>query len=458
VRGGGAGGAESLVVLSATLANPNTAALSVTPPAAPPAIAAAAPADPESRARAGLFAATSSGLSSLLLSQFRAEDFAKVVKLSDDQKRKFEELSAERDKLTTELSNKIRENRGGEFPNAAARDEMSALSTKRRALEERAVALLTDDQKKGLSTYSDEYRQAQRNRLGAGGFAAPPEVMFGGANIPRDRLGSINRSLERSPNEPRYLLMRAQIYGSEEKWDEAIADYRKVMEIDPRNVAAIMDFAAILALRGDEAGYRQFAEQLLERFGNQASAAEKLRVADACLLRPEWLPNAAAAESMLEKAIEGMPAEPPNPRDGLRIDLAAIAGGVGAGGGIGGLTSSSSIAQELVAAKARLHVLRSQPEEAIKVAKPLLDEAQGGGRRLRPDIEISAWCSMAIAQLSKGDREAATAAINRARSIKAQSPSLPGSSTLTFDLTSKVRLARTEQILGEAGVKPAEAK
>ncbi|OAI53507.1 hypothetical protein AYO47_04695 [Planctomyces sp. SCGC AG-212-M04] len=436
-RDAGPEGPASLVVLSAAITNPN----------APPPAAAAAP--PGVTAfRGEVFSSsvvTSSMIPSLLLSQYRSDEFTKVITLTDEQKKKLEELSAERDKLTAEMSTKMRERRGP--PDAEGRDELNAISTKRRDVDERALNLLTADQKKAFENFTDEYRRGLRDR-GRAGFADPaagPTVTITGGN----RLSSVNRSLQRSPNDPRYLVMRGQIYAAEEKWDEAIADYRKALEGDSRSLLAVTELAAILAFRGDEAGYRQFAEQLLERFGNEGSPAEKLRVADACLLRPEWLPNAAVAEAMLERALKAIPPEGiPQPR--ARIDI---------GNAIGlPLTSlASSTAQDVLVARGRLHILRSQPDEAIALLKPFLEESQAAERRSRPDLEVSALCSLAIAQLSKGHKESAQSSIIRARSIQSEGPwpRVASGAFSTFELTSKARLARTEQILNEAGVKPA---
>jgi tetratricopeptide (TPR) repeat protein len=460
-RDAGPDGPASLVVLSAVITNPNATPV----PAAAPAADVAPARNPLAalaggEARGGFSSVIVSPSASTLLSQYRTEEFGRTVKLTDDQKRKLEELAAERQKLMQKMSERMQSVDGRDRADeAAAFNEVAAYSAKRRELDERAVAVLTADQKKAFEKIAEEYKQASRDRLRERRFpdGMPTEPLRSGA-IPagRERLPGINRALDRSPNDPRLLLMRAQAYAAEEKWDDAITDYRKVMEIDPRNLAALTDLAAVLAFRGDEPGYRLFAEQLLERFGNESSPAEKLRVADACLLRSEWLPNAAVAESLLQAAIEAIPEGTSQLRG--RIDIADAA--FAAAGGLPTVVTTSVTAHDILAAKGRLHILHSQPDEAIKLLQPLVDEARATGRRLRPDVEISALCSLAIARLSKGEMDAANAALGQARNVQPQGSYNPlvTSSSSTFEITSKVRLQRAEQILRDAGAKPAPAK
>jgi tetratricopeptide (TPR) repeat protein len=222
------------------------------------------------------------------------------------------------------------------------------------------------------------------------------------------------------------LLQRGQTHLTLENWDQAIADYRKILELEPKNAAAISDLAAVLVHRGDEAGYRQLTEQVLERFAHDASSTDRMSVALAALIRPEWLPDATRVQSMLEEAIEG------------------AAG-----------SNSSTRMQEITLARGRLHVLRGQPDEAIRVLQPIVDEAKAGALRGRAEFVVSACTSIAIAQLSKGNSEAADAALTQARAALAEGGWSRSSTRPHAEFAAKVILERAEQVLRDAGAKGA---
>jgi len=445
-RDAGPEGPASLLVVSAAIANPNAAPVAAEPPAVNPLAAAGAPLRPGS---AGTIPPSS--MSFPLLTRLHTEDLAKTIKITDEQMRSLDGMSVEMKRMSAEMFARMRER--ADDGGASPQEELAALAVKRRELEERALAVLTAEQKKAYEAYSEAYSRSlpQGRNVAPPGLPSAPDPAFAAARN-RDRLASINRSLERSPNQPSLYAMRGQAYLANEKWDEAIADFRRALELQPRNVIAITNLAAVLVLRGDEPGYRQFTDQILERAGNESSPAEKFHIADACLLRSDWLSNAAAAESLLQTAIEALPDAEPE-RAG-RFDQGVV--------GPAGIRSSSITAEEVQAARGRLHILKSQPEEAVKLLKPFLTTGSANGRRLRPDIEVSSWCSLAVAQLSMGDKAAAAAALVQARqaaAFRAGSPSATGVLP-THELPAKVRLQLAEQILRDAGVgeEPASQK
>jgi WD40 repeat protein/tetratricopeptide (TPR) repeat protein len=92
------------------------------------------------------------------------------------------------------------------------------------------------------------------------------------------------------------------------RWDQAAADYARVIDSCPLPDSAVrtdeaFEYACLLLLRGDEAGYRRFCQRLVERAGPQPKGFLGFVLARSCGLAPGGAVEPAQAVEWAESAL-----------------------------------------------------------------------------------------------------------------------------------------------------------
>jgi tetratricopeptide (TPR) repeat protein len=99
--------------------------------------------------------------------------------------------------------------------------------------------------------------------------------------------------------------MRATVYMDLEQWDNAIADLRRAIELEPNSSSPYHILALLLAYRDDEAGYQALGEQVVERFSKSSrsdSPSGNALLAFSCLVRADYVKDPKPLLAMLESA------------------------------------------------------------------------------------------------------------------------------------------------------------
>jgi tetratricopeptide (TPR) repeat protein len=93
--------------------------------------------------------------------------------------------------------------------------------------------------------------------------------------------------IERRPKDARLWVARGQAYARRHQWKEAVADYAGVMEDRHPDDGASFEYASVLLLSGDVAGYRRFCQGLLKRYDQKtADAFSASNIIHICTLAP----------------------------------------------------------------------------------------------------------------------------------------------------------------------------
>ena len=112
----------------------------------------------------------------------------------------------------------------------------------------------------------------------------------GGARYMRQylliQIAHIGMGLEASPNDINYLQTQAQLCAHVGHFGQAMADYGKIVQVNPADPLNYMQSACAHLYQGDTAGYRDVCRRMLKRFGTSTDPPARDKVAKTCLLAP----------------------------------------------------------------------------------------------------------------------------------------------------------------------------
>jgi tetratricopeptide (TPR) repeat protein len=152
-------------------------------------------------------------------------------------------------------------------------------------------------------------RAARRQRAGTTEAAAGPPAVVAPEVVMRP-LGVVshyNGLLAAEPANPDLLLGRARVQAALGWWDDAAADYARVMDLRPTDDSWVwFEHACLRLLSGDGDGYRRACAELPDRLAVRTDATASFLAARACTLAPDG-PGAAR---LAEKELAGDPETP----------------------------------------------------------------------------------------------------------------------------------------------------
>jgi tetratricopeptide (TPR) repeat protein len=106
------------------------------------------------------------------------------------------------------------------------------------------------------------------------------------------------------PQSAELLRIRGDFWARTGNWKEAVADFSKLIELEPDNHEGYYSLAPLLVQAGDVTAYRRLCGQILTRFGgttNDSSMAH--RMGRVCLLVPPSGPELAVATSLADLSV-----------------------------------------------------------------------------------------------------------------------------------------------------------
>ena len=128
----------------------------------------------------------------------------------------------------------------------------------------------------------------------------PPEKGF----LAADRLlESLNRAVERSPQDADTWQARGAFYATHGRFAEAAADYRKAVQLDPANHLLWRQSAMVCLELGDVEGYRRDCREMLQRFGGSPDRDVCEHIARLCALMPDAVPNLKQVGEIADRAV-----------------------------------------------------------------------------------------------------------------------------------------------------------
>lgn len=125
--------------------------------------------------------------------------------------------------------------------------------------------------------------------------------LFSGAAS--ERVTALDEALKSRPNDLLMLFQRSLTHAELQQWEKAVADAKAAVEAHPDQVNPLVLLVELAAHRRDEQEFRRASKQLLDRFGDRADYGVQPRVAQACLLMPEWLDDPKRVERVLEAGL-----------------------------------------------------------------------------------------------------------------------------------------------------------
>ena len=99
------------------------------------------------------------------------------------------------------------------------------------------------------------------------------------------------------------LNRSARTHVENERWREAAADCREIIDLEPENELSWLRAAAVYAF-ADEQAYDRLRDEMLSRFSDSEVPTVADRIAKACLLRPLKQTRLDAVSRMAEKAVK----------------------------------------------------------------------------------------------------------------------------------------------------------
>lgn len=378
-RGGGAEGAA---------ATPSTPADSAQPTV--PAVPVVRESGPQDAAPSRF----SRAVSSSLLRSFQVQDFARRLKLTEEQKSQFEQMR-------TEMVTEIRK-----------RSEADAIPNITNEFDQKALKLLTDDQRKTWTEIQEESLTNppaerspdsgnDRNR----GPSSRSESSFrsapgrGNELSPQKRLADLNDQIPKRPGSALTLRRRADVFVELQQWDNAITDLRAI----PRSTSVggmkdRLNLALILAYRGDTIGSRDILRKMLE--SKESLYGDRLIIA-------ALLYNEPAQQARLRALFD------PHPPITLRPDFE-----------LGRVTELLNLGCN----QGFGHMLHGQPLLAILCFETALTEVSNRKHGFRRSNALEKAC-LTLALLEIGDDSRATNLINEIEGELASSPMTIGEIT-----------------------------
>jgi tetratricopeptide (TPR) repeat protein len=86
------------------------------------------------------------------------------------------------------------------------------------------------------------------------------------------------------PADARLWVAHGRVLARQKKWDLALEAYDRVMTSLPPDTSAMLEYACLLLLTGDTAGYRRLCAKLVERYGNTTDFDEAHNLSRVCTL------------------------------------------------------------------------------------------------------------------------------------------------------------------------------
>src|SRR5262249_53191228 len=94
------------------------------------------------------------------------------------------------------------------------------------------------------------------------------------------------RLVQQRPRDARLWVTRGRSYARHRQWDKAVADYARVMERRSPDDGATFEFACLLLLSGDTAGYREYCRRLVEKYEGSTRSFPATSAIGVCALAP----------------------------------------------------------------------------------------------------------------------------------------------------------------------------
>ncbi len=101
-----------------------------------------------------------------------------------------------------------------------------------------------------------------------------------------EAVADYSKALEIRPTDTRSLAGRSQVYLERGQWDKADADLARALELQPALLIAWQVRAVLRLAQRDRAGYRQTCASILERYGKTEQPSTAWTVAWICALAP----------------------------------------------------------------------------------------------------------------------------------------------------------------------------
>jgi tetratricopeptide (TPR) repeat protein len=115
------------------------------------------------------------------------------------------------------------------------------------------------------------------------------------------------RLVEVRPQDARLWVTRGRSYASQRQWDKAVADYARVIESRPVDDGATVEYACLLLLSGDAAGYRRFCRHLIEQYEQSTKGPLSYSAINICGLAPGAIADPARLVSWAQTWMERQP-------------------------------------------------------------------------------------------------------------------------------------------------------
>ena len=115
------------------------------------------------------------------------------------------------------------------------------------------------------------------------------------------------RLVEHRPQDARLWVTRGRSHARRRQWGQAVADYAHVMESRPPDDGATFEYACLLLLSGDDAGYRRFCRRLVERYEQSIDAFPASNAIRVCGLAPGAVSDPARLVPWAEVWVERQP-------------------------------------------------------------------------------------------------------------------------------------------------------
>jgi serine/threonine protein kinase len=108
---------------------------------------------------------------------------------------------------------------------------------------------------------------------------------------------------EGQPQRLGLLRVRSSFFARCRRWDEALADLRKVVELEPSDVNAAFQSAVLLLERGDRENYHAQCQKMVTSFRTANAPGPLGKTAEACLLGAETRADSEAPAQLAEQAL-----------------------------------------------------------------------------------------------------------------------------------------------------------
>ena len=115
------------------------------------------------------------------------------------------------------------------------------------------------------------------------------------------------RLVEHRPQDARLWVTRGRSHARRRQWGQAVADYAHVMESRPPDDGATFEYACLLLLSGDDAGYRLFGRRLVERYEQSTEAFPASNAIRVCGLAPGAIADPSRLVPWAEVWVERQP-------------------------------------------------------------------------------------------------------------------------------------------------------